>query len=353
MKIIYLCSYNLDEHKSHYRATNQKLSELKTQVDELKIISLKWKFFKIFELLFLDLRASYLILKTKPSVLISRGFVGLISQYVAKNTGTLSAREIHADIFGEIDQYGKNWLVKKLLYCFAHYSLIIDNSCDVRIFNHPNLLEWYNKEVKKKQNDIAVYNGFDFESKSLLSKNEARKYFKFDKEKIYIVFVGSAKYWHGVCYLSKLQQELNNLGQNIQIVCGGGKVSKSDDPNKNIINISPLNSIKCSDLIMASDACILPVRNSRVSPGSALKLYDYILHNKFVITQENLKGYSDELEKYNNGILVNFSDPKQTAIKIINAKSFFSNTPSVDLSIFSWKARIREWVKCFNELKKI
>ena len=67
-------------------------------------------------------------------------------------------------------------------------------------------------------------------------------------------------------------------------------------------------------MIIAADACLLPVKNNRISPGSPLKLYDYISNNKPVIA-EDIIGYSDEVLKYNFGLSVNFEKTKETRKK--------------------------------------
>lgn len=92
---------------------------------------------------------------------------------------------------------------------FAQYSNVIDLQSDMRIFNHPDLLKWYKSKFHDCKNDIYVYNGFDYDSKSTLSKLEARKKFNFNENKKYFVFTGSSSYWHGIDYLVDLQKELN------------------------------------------------------------------------------------------------------------------------------------------------
>src|SRR5690606_39279334 len=45
----------------------------------------------------------------------------------------------------------------------------------------------------------------------------------------------------------------------------------------------------CCDLIKASDLCLLPVKNNRASPGSPLKLYDYISNGRFVLDRKSTR----------------------------------------------------------------
>lgn len=131
---------------------------------------------------------------------------------------------------------------------------------------------------------------------------------------------------------------------NIQIVCGGGKVSQNFDPDSILINITPLDDKGCSDLVKASDACILPARQSRVSPGSPLKLYDYILHEKFIISQSNILGYSDEVESYSFGMTVDLEKPKITALELSEISIV---EKKLEIDNFSWNTRMKYWIESF------
>ena len=107
--------------------------------------------------------------------MISRGFVGYFVQKIAKTRKIKTIRELHADILGEIRQIDKQWIIKKILIPLAHYSQIIDMNSDMRIFNHPDLLQWYKNKFRDSKNDLFSYNGFGYEGKSMLSQAEARK----------------------------------------------------------------------------------------------------------------------------------------------------------------------------------
>jgi hypothetical protein len=346
MKIAYLCNFDTNGYAGKNRATRQKLKALNNQIDDLVIVSANFKKLKFLELFCLELKAIYFILTNKPDVFISRGFVGFFVQKIAKYKKIITVREVHADIISEISQTNKFWIVKKLLIPLALYAQEADRQTDIRIFNHPDLLHWYKSKIKENNCDFFVYNGFDYGSKSNLFKIEARKKYNLSDGIKYLIFTGSASYWHGVDYLVELQKEINKLNENIQIVCGGGKVSEKYDPDRVLINISPLDDKGCADLLQAGDACILPVRQSRVSPGSPLKLYDYILHEKFVITQENINGYSDEVDKYGYGMLVDFNKPYNSALKIIEKLKIF-NDDAIKLNIeqFSWNNRMEDWLE--------
>ena len=349
MKVIYSCSFDLNDTKGQSRATRQKIKALNKYVN-LKVISLKNNKFKFLQFFFLEIRTILLLIKIKPDIFISRGHVGYFAQMVANYLKIKTAREVHADSVGEVENYNKNFLQKIVYLIFAKLSQTIDLQSDIRIFNHPYLLSWFRNKFFKSKNDFFSYNGFDYFSKSLLSKKQARKKFKFKENKKYIIFTGSASHWHGINYLSNLQKVFNELGSNIQIVCGGGKIFTGDDPDNVLINITPLDEKNCSDLVMAGDACIVSVRKSRVSPGSPLKIYDYFLHKKIVITSKNLKGYSDEVLKYGNGILVDFNNSHAAAAKIIKKMKYLNKyKPVIKFHNFSWDFVILKWFKFMSK----
>lgn len=347
-KVIYICSFDLKGGSGKERATKQKLKAL-SKLCDLKVLSLKINKFKLIQMLFIDLYASLLLLMYKPNIIISRGYVGFLPQLFSKLLKIKSMREVHGDILGEIPQLNKSKLVKALMLPLGHLSNKIDNNADVRIFNHPYLKEWFAKKYSIiRDNDIVSYNGYSFDAKSKGSKQLTREKFNFASDKRYFVFTGAASYWHGVDYLVSLQKELCSIGSNIVIVCGGGEVINNiDDGNKTVLtNITPLDAAGCADLICAADACLLPVRNSRVSPGNPLKMYDYILHNKFIIVQKNLVGYSDEVVRYGYGLEVDFEDAKQTAIKINALSNSVLNNDFISLNReFSWDGRVGKWIR--------
>src|SRR5690606_4830920 len=100
-----------------------------------------------------------------------------------------------------------------------------------------------------------------------------------------VVFVGAASKWHGVEYLVELQREFDQRGENIKVVVGGGDIAEFDKEGR-CINFTPLGDQGCAELIRAADFCLLPVKQNRLSPGSPLKLYDYIANERLVFAQK-------------------------------------------------------------------
>jgi hypothetical protein len=155
-------------------------------------------------------------------------------------------------------------------------------------------------------------------------------------------------------YLVALQKEFDKHGDQIQIVAGGGALPPDLDREGVIINISPLDEKDCANLIRASDACLLPVKKVRVSPGSPLKLYDYILNGRFVFSQAGTPGYSDEVEKYGIGIPVDFTCASSARARINKELSSVKlsawECPEDVLHQISWSSRMKEWLRAIERL---
>jgi glycosyltransferase involved in cell wall biosynthesis len=260
----------------------------------------------------------------------------------AKSQGILTVREVHANALEEsslLPYRGFNlWVIKRM----AHLAHKIDISADIRIFNHPDLFEWYRKRGHSGSKDFYTYNGYDPEKKCNISKFDARKIFGFEENDKIIAFVGAASKWHGVDYLVKLQKEFNVHDDNVKIVFGGGNISKFD-PEGLCVNFSPLGDDECAQLVRAADFCVLPVKANRVSPGSPLKLYDYILNERFVLAQSDTNGYSDEVERLSIGVAVDFKNSVGARKEILSAlQSDWSGKYPV--CPVSWSDRMNEWI---------
>lgn len=344
LKVIFLCDFDLSRGSGKDRATRQKLKALKEKVEVLDVVSSSFRnpLARFLSILFLDLKAALKLLKLRPHWLISRGHTGLLSQFIAKKLGVLTIREVHSNAIEEVDLIDCSRARYLALRVLALLSNKIDLSADIRIFNHPDLLGWYKNKDLAGDRDFFVYNGFDPDAKSEMSKSEARKSFKIDHDAKIIVFVGAATKWHGVEYLVELQEELNKNGDGIQIFVGGGDMSKYD-PEGRCVNLSPLDQDDCANLIRAADFCALPVKSNRISPGSPLKLYDYIANERFVLAQSNINGYSDEILKYGIGCPVDFTSPASARSEVL--KAFKAQRPSdYPECPVTWSDRIEEWL---------
>jgi hypothetical protein len=223
----------------------------------------------------------------------------------------------------------------------AHLAHKIDTSADIRIFNHPDLLEWSRKNGLAGPKDFYAYNGYDPASKCNLSKSDARKVFGFKMNDQIIVFIGTASKWHGIDYLVKVQKEFNANGDDIRIVFGGGDIAKFD-PEGTCVSFSPLGDEGCAQLVRAADFCALPVKSNRVSPGSPLKLYDYIVNERFILAQSDTNGYSDEVERFSIGVPVDFTSSVSAREEILNALQG-DWSKKYPICPASWSDRMDEW----------
>jgi glycosyltransferase involved in cell wall biosynthesis len=193
-----------------------------------------------------------------------------------------------------------------------------------------------------KKYDFFVYNGFDPDAKSTITRTQARRKFNIPEADRVIVFIGAASKWHGVEYLIELQKEFERHGDNIKIVFGGGDIRQFDKDNL-CSNFSPMNDKDCAILIRAADFCALPVKKNRMSPGSPLKLYDYIANERLVLAQANTVGYSDEVEKFSIGFSVDFTNPlgaRQAILEAFEAE-WSGQYPKCNAS---WSDRMDVWV---------
>lgn len=348
MRVLYVCDFSISNASiGKNRATLQKLRALRRQVDSLKVISGRpgYGSFRILSLLIIELKAVFFICKDRPSFVISRGHVGIAFNFVARLLGVATVREVHADLLGEINLLPFSGIRRKGIYLLSLLTDFVNRRSDVRIFNHPDLLSWFSgrDKVRGSENDFFVYNGFDPSSSSRLDKWEARQKFGLSNDIQYLVFVGGASEWHGIEYLTLLQRSFNFNQDNVKIVCGGGCIS-AYDPSSLCINLSPLNDRDCADLIKAADLCLLPVKSNRVSPGSPLKLYDYIVNERYVAAQCGVLGYSDEVDDHQVGLAVDFPDTESTRKKILEFLA--ASQPPYDASKIraSWDDRINEWI---------
>lgn len=339
----YLTSYDLRKQTGKERATTQKLSALRSLKPNLIVYfpRIKNRVLRLLLSQLLDFALAIGILfkfRSHP-ILICRGETGFISAVACAIRGGVSVREVHAMPLEEF-QLNRRSNEALLTRAVFYYSDLVDKYCDIRWFNHPQLLSFYQENYKAGKYDFFTYNGASRGARSHMPQCDCRRKFGFSATNKYLVFIGSASAWHGVDYLVDLQAELDRREEPIKIVVGGGDISALPG-SKTLINISPLSSEQCADLINAADGCLLPVKANRVSPGSPLKLYDYMLHKKFIFAQECTLGYSDEVERYGVGVGVDFAQAGRACEKILEViaeQGNIDSTPRDDS--FYWENRM-------------
>lgn len=327
---VYIVPFNIMKPGGKSLGSRSKFKSL-SKYFNVKLISPNYE--NIFYIAFFVLYAEVYMLalglfcRSKKNIFFTRGVVGIFATYLLKKTSnSIIVREIHAAP-GEYKVLKKNPVKKFLVFIYEKISFFIDSSADFRVYNHPNLYRFYSNASVTCSYDMVLYNGASMTDVSM-KKNEARSSLKLDHDKILLVFTGSVSSWHNIEHLIRLQNKFDIKKDQIQIVVGGGRIPKN--LKHNIINIFPLNEIGCQKLILAADACLLPLNDNRVSPGSPLKLYQYLLASKPVITQLNVTGYSDEVLKYKGGIALDFNKTDEARLIIIN----FINNELASTSIY-------------------
>lgn len=360
MKILYSCPFSLELKTGKNRATRQKLDAFQSILSEkLIIFSLKTSsrsnFLKFFYLIKneISLLHAFLVKHRDVEIFFSRGITGLLVTPFLKYLRIISVREVHAAP-GEFKVMEISKTRKIILKVTEMISYYLDKKADMRVYNHPNVKKYFQDIGVYSENDMILYNGADFNKKKLMKKDEAVEHFNLPQKKKILVFIGSNSPWHGTEYLIDLQEQFDLFDDQIQVVIGGGSI---DRKGSNIMNYSPLYAEESDRLIIASNACLLPVNDIRVSPGSPLKLYDYASLNRAVIGQQNTLGYSDEIDRYNLGITVDFRDAVSSRNTIVDFlddsdNAILTRDNSNLVQFISWKARMESLLKEIRKLRK-
>lgn len=353
MHIVYFFPVDTTISSGKNRATRQKIAALKKNnyivedftLDRVRIFP---KFLAHFILWF---QVVLYIFRNRNFInfYVTRGSSPVATHFMCKIFNITTYREVHAEIIDEIPHLRKSKIEKFAIRALSFKSYFLDKYSDVRVFNNPRLKSHYLDRGLGKGSDRCVYNGASMEAVSKLTKQAARQKYSLSDDKKYLVFTGSASTWHGVHFLAKLQECFDEYEDGVQIICAGGAIEKTLDPNRALLNLSPLDESGCCEIVKAADACLLPVNDVRVSPGSPLKLYDYLVNGLPVISQKDVLGYSDEVKRFNAGILVNFKNPAETRGKIIdllkNQKllGIYSESAKNSIPFFLWEKRVSDW----------
>lgn len=314
----YIVSFSLNAPGGKSLGTRSKYNALK-KILNTKLLAPKYNniIFRIFFIFLIEFMLCFICLfvRNRQYIFFTRGVIGILStKILSKISNHLIIREVHSAP-GEYAVIKANPVKKFFIFIHEKISLYIDLSADFRVFNHPNLLNFYNNLGINTNDDIVLYNG-GLIKEEYANKTKIKKSFGIKENKIILSFTGSVSAWHNIKNLEKLQKEFDKNCDEIQIVVGGGKILPNIESN--ILNISPLDEEGCQKLIFLSDACLMPVNEIRVSPGSPLKLYQYLLASKPIITQSNVTGYSDEVLKYKAGLVIDFNNAEDSRLQIIN-----------------------------------
>lgn len=367
MKLVYLVDFPVEGNSGKNKATREKAKAL-TEIlgaDNILFISNhkpKGVLAKIINKLSFDITIAWRLLSKKGDyTVIQRVLFMPFTRLLFAIKGVKVINEFHADFREEIPLLGKSKLEEKILYLAAYLYDFNYKICHGIIYNHPYLKEKFDKIFQKPS--IYSYNGADIENFYPLSQKDARKTLSMSVDAKVFLFLGSVSQWHGVDYVVDIfNQDAFKEQENIQIYIVGARDNaytqalKAQVSNPNIRFIPPVDTKQALQYINAADYCLLPVKSNRTSPGSPLKLYDYIACGKPIITQQGLKGYADEVENYQLGWTINYEDVKdaeKSILEILKSSTldFENNNRNVAVQQLSWRKRMEKWVEFAQNVK--
>lgn len=309
------------------------------------------------------------ISKHKPDVIFARTFFGHFYNLAGKLFGSKVIREVHASLKDEAEILYKDSAIKKY---FSNWIHIIDLSsikrCDGIIFNNPDLKNHFESKLGTGHvNSTSIYNGSNTEVFKPEPKIDARKALGIARNKLVFVFTGSVSEWHGVEYMLETIKAVNERNEiDFQMYVVGcrqsdyhAKLVEKFDVLPNIIFVDQVPVETAKNYINASDICMLPVAKIRESQGSPLKLYDYIACGKPVITQSDVNGYSDVVNKFNLGISIDFYNASEAADQVINFvknnnQDFYTlNNRLIAEEKLNWRNVIENWINFTFTIAKI
>lgn len=303
------------------------------------------------------LEAKYLLTVLRhgpPDAVVTRSALPWGALLVRLVYGVPVFKEMHADLGEEAPAIsGGNRLVEAALRLTHRADIWSARHSDGIIFNH-RLLQRH-VEQQYLPDDIpttTVPNGCDPAAFRMLDRNACRQELGLSANGHYLVWVGTISPWHGVDTLPDLADQLPD---DYEIIVVGPTrtsyatrlVGNSDGRRLTFPGAVPPDV--AMKYMNAADACLLPVAPLRVSPGSALKLYDYAACGAPIICQEETDGYSDVVLGYGIGIAVDFYDPASAADAITaflpGASSLRPHIRSTAVASFSWDRRMEEWAR--------
>jgi glycosyltransferase involved in cell wall biosynthesis len=368
MKIVYIVDFSVEGNSGKHKATREKALALKAllgddNVDFYYPKGSKKGISKYLGSMVFDIRLFYKLLFRKGDYKVVMRVLFLpLTRILFYIKGVPVVCEFHADFKEEIPLLNKNGFEKKLLYILSFFFNLNFKLSNGLIFNHPYLKNKFDPILKKKS--IYSYNGSNHKDFKALDMQESRTKIGIGQNELVFLFLGSVSQWHGVDYLIDMFNEPSIIANpNIYLYIVGGKRNAyvegliKSSRNSNIIFKDPVPSNIAELYINASDYCMLPVKHNRTSPGSPLKLYDYISCGKPVITQENMAGYSDEVLNYNLGFVTDLTQPEAAAKEILRiaqsttTDSFKDNNIDVAVNKVSWLQRMKAWVLFIKDIE--
>lgn len=356
-RIAYCLDFTPSPSGGKHRATLQKIGTLRRLGVDVKALfpGSSGRLGRVLDAPFAELRAASAVMAMPPatSAFVGRGVCGIAAQFLARLRGIPTVREVHGMAAEEVALLGRPFWWRLAHAPLFRVSAMLDQAADVRIYNNPRLRRAL-EGTGGRGIAIVVPNGSDPAERSHADMLEARERFGIPRDDLVLAFVGSASPWHGIEILRSLQRAFDEDRLPVSIVAGGGPVAGLE-PNGR--SISPLGSADCGRLMRACNACLLPAADVRTSPGSPLKLYDYLLNGRAVVTQHGLEGYDDEVIPHGVGLAVDFGSPRDAAHAIhrflasLDLKAMEQRCEQLALGEFSWDARMQRWLRAIRAVR--
>lgn len=359
LKVIYIAGFNLDKNSGRNKATREKTNALKDLLgpgcftlyypggSPLRLLAyLKVLFFDF--VMFCRL----FFVNKKVRIIQRTTFLPLTNIYL-KLRGVQMIYEIHTDFKDEIKYYHISLPEKMILYLYVFAERLNLRLADKIIYNHPVLQQIMGDTNSSRS--IYSYNGSNTEDFYPMNKMACRKETGLDPELNYYLFIGSLSKWRGVDLLINIFN--NHMSENDRLYILGNSRHEYGDELKALAAGNPriiFHDEVAVELVVkyinAADVCLVPVKPVLKSPGNPLKLYDYIACGKPIIGQEEVIGCSDEIIKYDVGIVTDFYNAERAAKEIKtfitthDPVHYLSHNRNVSVNEVSWKKRVEKWI---------
>ncbi|WP_312185335.1 glycosyltransferase [Sphingobacterium sp.] len=368
MKIKYLIDFSIEGNSGKNKATKEKANALMNIIGESNftlISNNKAQSFlgKISNKIFFDLKVFFKLLFVKGDyVIVQRVLFMPFTRFLFMCKNILVVTEFHADFKEEIPLLNKSAIEKRFLKFASFFYNFNYKISDAIIYNHPYLKDKFDPIFRKPS--IYSFNGSNTNCFFPMEISTARERLGIPNNEIICLFLGSVSQWHGVDYLISLfQKSYYRDGKDVKLYVVGAKTNDytktlMESANKsNVTFVPPVNNEDAMLYINSADLCMLPVKSNRTSPGSPLKLYDYISCGKPVLTQKMIAGYADEVENYGLGWTIDFTDYKKASEefeKILKSSSFdfVKNNRFVAEEKLNWRMRMTKWIEFIEGINK-
>lgn len=246
----------------------------------------------------------------------------------------------------------------------------IDNyvarSSDAIIAVTPKIASYIHERCRVPYDKLYVINnGANADLFKPIDINVCRNDLKFDKNRLYVCFVGSISPWHGIEYIIQAASNILEKERDVKfVIVGDGplknqyeKMVKNKGIEDSFIFVGEVPYNKVPLYINASDICIAPFTKAigehiGLSP---LKIYEYLSCGKPVITSRFPD--LDFIGKAHCGILTepeNVSEIENALIKLLESNELRSNMGTNGrtyvLENHTWKNVAKETKKIFTSL---